>query len=118
MNKTGHLLAGDQRGRGESEHRKKVTEPGALTLWGPQRKGQVRNGIERKQPIQGHSLTGDHRGRVKSTYKKRATKPGALTAWRLQNKGQVRTQKETDQARGTYCLETTEGVESQDTERN
>ena len=42
---------------------------------------------------------------------------GELTLWRPQREGLVRTWKESDQARGTYKLETTEKGTCQDTER-
>ena len=35
----GYLLAGDHRGEDKSGHRKKLTEPEALTYWGPQKEG-------------------------------------------------------------------------------
>ena len=53
----------------------------------------------------------------KSGHRKNVTEQGALTSWRPQREGQVRTQKESDQARGTHILETTEGGTSQDMER-
>ena len=45
----------------------------------------------------------------KSGHGKEVTEKGALTPWRLQREGQVRTWKESNQVRGTYSLETTEG---------
>ena len=112
-------------------HRKKPTNQGALTDWRPQREGQVRTqketnqprgthflettkgetcqDTERSQPSKGHSISGDHRGGDKSGHRKKPTKQGALTNWRPQKGGHVRTQKETNQPRGTYRLEITEG---------
>ena len=71
--------------------------------------GGTSQDMERKQLSKGHSLPGDHRGRDKSGHRKKVTKQGALTNWRPQREGQVRTQKEINQVRGTYKLETTEG---------
>ena len=65
--------------------------------------------MERKQPSKGHSLPGDCGGGDKSGHRKKVTEQGALTPWRPQRGGQVRTQKESDQARGTHILETTDG---------
>ena len=67
--------------------------------------------MEREQQSKGHSPTGDHRGRDKSGHRKKGTKQGALTSWRSQREGQGRTWKESNQARGTHFLETTEGGE-------
>jgi len=114
-----------------SGHRKKPTNQGALTSWRPQRGEHVRiqketnqprdthfletteggtcQDTERNQPTKGHSLPGDHRGRDKLEYRKKPSKQGTLTNWGPQREGQVRTQKETNQPRGTYRLETTEG---------
>jgi len=52
-----------------------------------------------------------------SEHRKKAAEKGALTSWRPQREGDVRTQKEIDQAKDTYKLETTEGGTSQDMER-
>jgi hypothetical protein len=112
-----HSLSGDSRERDLSDHGKKLTERGALTLWGQQREGLVgtrkeidqardthvlktaeggtRQDMERNRPSKGNSLPGDGRG-------------GGL----------VRTWKEADQARGTHQLETTEGGTCQDMGRN
>jgi len=38
----GHLHSANHRGRDNLGHGKKVTEPGALTNWRPQREGQVK----------------------------------------------------------------------------
>src|SRR6267142_825991 len=46
----------------------------------------------------------------------KANKQGALTLWRAQTDGQVRTRKQSDRARGTHFLESTDGRTSQDTE--
>ena len=70
-----------------------MTKQGALTLWRPQREGQVRTqkesdqtrgthsletteggtsqDMEREQPSKGHSLPGDHRGRDNAGHKKK-----------------------------------------------
>ena len=88
----GHSLSRDDRGRGKSGHRKKVTNQGTLTSWRQQREGQVRT-------------------------QKKATDQGALTLWRWQREGQVRTWKESNQPRHTHQLEMAEGGTSQDTER-
>jgi len=69
--------------------------------------------MERERLSQGNSQTGDGRGRGKSMHRKKATKQEALTSWRRKRKRQVRTLKESDQARGTYFLETAEGGTSQ-----
>jgi hypothetical protein len=45
------------------------------------------------------------------------SKSGALTFWRAQVEEQMRTQKESEQARGTHGLESTEGGTNEDTER-
>ena len=37
-----HSQSGDRRGRDLSGHGKKLTKPGALTIWRPQREGLVR----------------------------------------------------------------------------
>ena len=76
------------------------------------------SGYRMKPTKQGDSLSGDHRGRDKSGQRKKPSKQGALTNWRPQRERHVRTQKETNQPRGTYFLETTEGGTCQDTERN
>jgi len=68
-----------------------------------------KSGHRKNMTEQGHSHPGDHRGRDKSGHRKKVTKQGALTNWRPQKEGQVRTWKESNQARGTYTLETTEG---------
>lgn len=47
---------GDHRERNRSRHRKKVTEPGALTNLIPQRKGQVNTPKEGKQDRGTHKL--------------------------------------------------------------
>ena len=134
-----HSLPGDHRGRDLSGHGKKVTKQGALTSWRPQREELVRiqkeinqargthsletteggtcQDTERRQPSKGHLHTRDHRGRDLSGHRKKATKQGALTCWRPQREGLVRIQKESNQERGTHCLETTEGGTCQDTER-
>ena len=52
-----------------------------------------------------------------SEHRKKATKQEALTSWRPQSSIVVRTQKESDKARSTHILETTEGGVCQDTER-
>jgi len=125
-----------------SGHRKKPTNQGALTDWRSQREGHVRTqketnqprgthileitergtyqDTERNQPSKGHSQAGDHtgRGRDKSGHRKKPTKQGALTNWRPQRERHIRTQEETNQARATNTLETTEGGTGQDTERN
>jgi hypothetical protein len=89
----GHSLPGDSKARDLSGHGNKPTEQGALTLWRWQRRD-----------LSGHEM--------------RPTEQGALTYWRRQSEGLVRTRKETDRARGTHFLETTEGGTCQDTERN
>ena len=65
-----------------------------------------------------HPPTGDGRGRNLSGHAKKPTDHGTLTSWRQQREGYFRTQKETDRARRTHSLETTEGGTCQDTERN
>ena len=64
--------------------------------------------IERKQPSKEHSHARDHRGRDKSEHRKKATEKGTLTFWGPQREKQVKTWKESNQARGTHMLETTE----------
>jgi len=66
-----------------SKHGKKVIGQGALTNWRP-------------------------RGKDKSGYRMKATEPEALTFWRPQREAQVRRWKESNWARGTHSLETTE----------
>ena len=63
---------------------------------------QVR--IQKESNHASSSPTGDSRGMDKSGHRKKGTR--ALTSWRQQMEGQVRTWKESDQARGTYPLET------------
>jgi len=96
-----------------SGHRKKLTEQGALTNWGPQREGHVRKqkesnqarlthfletaegaicqDTERKQQSKAHLLSGDRRGRDLSGHGRKATERCALTGWRPQMEGLVRT---------------------------
>ena len=64
--------------------------------------------MERNRPSVGHSRPGDSRERDLSGHRSKPTKQGALTSWRQQREGLVRTQKETDRARCTHCLETAE----------
>ena len=114
----GHSPAGDHIRREELGQRKKVTGPGELTSWRPQRKGHIRTekesdqargahiletteggtsqNMEREQLSKGHTQTGDQRGRDKSEHKKKATEWGPLTCWRWHRRGQVRTQKESN----------------------
>ena len=87
-----HLHPGDHRGRDLSGHGKKATEWGALTNWRPQREGLLGHG-------------------------KKATKHVVLTLWRPQRDRLVKIQKEIDQVKGTYKLETSEGGICQNTER-
>ena len=73
--------------------------------------------MEIKQLREGHLQTRDGRGGDKSGHGNKATKQGALTTWRQQREEQVMTLRESDQVRGTHCLEMTEGGTSQDIER-
>ena len=68
-----------------------MTEQEALTFWRWPRERQVRT-------------------------QNKVTESGALTTWRWQRDRQVRTRKESDKAKGTHILETTEGRSGQDTE--
>src|SRR6267142_118500 len=52
----------------------------------------------------------------KSGHGRNLSKRGALTSWRAQMDGQVRTWKESERARGTHFLESTDRQTSQDTE--
>ena len=79
--------------------------------------GRDLSGHAKKEWSKADSLPGDHRGRDLSGARKKVTKQGRLTNWRPQKEGLVRTQKESDQARQTHCLETTEGGTCQNTER-
>jgi hypothetical protein len=123
-----------------SGHGKKSTEHGALTSWKRPREGLFRTQketdsargthvletseggtcqeTEKNRQSEGHSLAKDSRGRNLSGHGKKYTEEGALTSWRQQRDGLVRTQKEIDQARCTYLLETEGGGTCQDTERN
>jgi hypothetical protein len=87
-----HSQPVEQRGRDKSGHQKE--------LWG----------------LQGHSHPVKHRGTSQDTEKTERAR--VLTVCRPQRKGQVRTPKETEQARDTHVLSTTEEGTSQDTERN
>ena len=64
---------------------------------------------ERNRPSDAYSLSGDGGWWGLSGYEKKPTERGALTSWRGQRERPVRTQKETDQARRTHDLGTTEG---------
>ena len=123
-----------------SAHREKPTERGALTSWRHQREGLVSTqedtdrarlthtletaegrtcqDRERNRPNEVHSLPGDGKGRSLSVHGKKLTERGILTNWKWQREVLVKAQKETDQARRTYSLETGEGGTCQDTERN
>ena len=70
--------------------------------------------MERKRPGKEHSLSEDRRGQDNSGQGKKATERGALTSWGPQREGRIRTRKESDQASGTYFLETAEGRPGQD----
>ena len=112
-----HSLSGDVRGRNLSAHGKKSTDRGALTSWRRQREGTCQ-ATERNRPTEAHSLSGDGRGMDLSGHRKEPTDRGALTLWRRQKEGLVRTQKGADRPRRTHFLETAEGGNCQDTERN
>ena len=112
-----HSPTGDDIERDSSGHRKKPTEPGALTSWRQHREGLVRTqketdrprrthqletasggtrqDTERSRPSQAHSPPGDGIGRDSSGHRKRLTDRGALTSWRRHREGLVRTQKKT-----------------------
>jgi len=64
---------------------------------------------------EGHSHSGEHRWMDKSGHGRKLSESGTLTNWRVQMDKQVRTQKESEQARGTHFLESTDGWTSQDT---
>ena len=135
-----HSPTGDSSRRDLSEHVKKPTDRGTLTLWRRQREGLVRTrkendrprhthfletaeggpcqDTERNRPTETYSPTGDSRGRNLSGHGKKPTDRGALTIWRRQRERLVKTRKETDQPRRTHFLETAEGGPCQDTERN
>jgi hypothetical protein len=59
----------------------------------------------------GHSLSGERRQRDKLGHGKNPSEWVPLTIWRAQTEGQVKTQKESEQARGTYPLESADRTE-------
>jgi hypothetical protein len=65
----------------------------------------------------GHSLSGERRQRDKLGHGKNPSEWVPLTIWRAQTEGQVKTQKESEQARGTYPLESVGRGTNQDTTR-
>ena len=82
-----HSRSGDRTERDKLGQGKKSTERGVLTYWRPHREGQVRT-------------------------QKEKTERDALTNWRPPREGQVRTRRETERARHTHVLETTQGDKS------
>jgi len=66
----GHSLSGDHRGRGKSGQGKKVTELGALTLWGPGRGGKVKRQKESDQVGGTHFLETTEGGTSQDTERK------------------------------------------------
>ena len=73
---------------------------------------------ERNRLSGGHSRPRDGRARDLSGHRKKPTEQDALTNWGQQRERLVRTQKKTDRPRRTHILETAEGENCQDTERN
>jgi len=67
-----HLQTEDSRGKDKSGHKKKLTKQGALTLWQPQGRDQVRTQKETTQ--ERHLHTGDHRGIDKLAHGKKGVR--------------------------------------------
>jgi hypothetical protein len=71
----------------------------------------------RMRAREGHSRTGERRGRVKLEQQDKAHERGTLTVWGAQNEGKGQDRKESEEARGTHFLESTEGGTSESSER-
>jgi len=93
-----------------------MIKPGALTVWRPQRKGQVRTEKETSHARGTHLLETMDKGTSQDTERKQLSHGYSQTG---QAEGGTSQDTETsNQASGTYQLETTKRGTSQNTEGN
>ena len=135
----GHSHPAEPKQRDKSEHKKNVSQRGALTFWRAHMERQVKTqkeckparptyflespdretsqDTERMQTGKGHLRSGEPRWRDKSGHRNHVNQQGEPTFWRAQTERQVRTWKECELVRGTHKLGSPDGETSQYMER-